>query len=65
LPLGAYAQLEGESLRLRGFVASKDGKDFVRAELTGSVRDPEALGSELAARLRVQGATEILAALDI
>src|SRR4051812_41302742 len=61
LPLGGYAQLEGDRLRLRGFVASKDGKDFVRADLTADARDPEALGTELAARLRAQGATEILA----
>jgi hydroxymethylbilane synthase len=64
LPLGGYAQDEGERLRLRGFVASQDGKEFVRAELTGAMRDPEALGTELAARLRAQGAAEILAALE-
>ena len=64
LPLGAYAQMEGDRLRLRGFVASPDGKEFVRAELTAAATDPEALGSELAARLRAQGATEILAALE-
>ncbi len=34
LPLGAYGQLEDGRLRLRGFVASPDGKEFVRAELT-------------------------------
>ena len=63
LPLGAFGELEGGRLRLRGFVASKDGKEFVRAELTADAQDPEALGTELAARLRAQGATEILAAL--
>ena len=64
LPLGGYAQMEGEQLRLRGFVASQDGKEFVRAELTADARDPETLGTELAARLRAQGAAEILAALE-
>ena len=64
LPLGAYAQAEGACLRLRGFVASQDGKQFVRAELTADARDPEALGTELAARLRAQGAAAILAALE-
>ncbi len=63
LPLGAYAQLEGDRLRLRGLVATKDGTQVVRAELTADARDPERLGIELAARLRAQGATEILAAL--
>ena len=64
LPLGAYAQAEGAGLRLRGFVASQDGKKIVRAELTADAGDPEALGTELAARLRALGATEILAALE-
>ena len=64
LPLGAYAQAEGNNLRLRGFVASPDGTRLVRGELTGDASDPEALGVELATRLKAQGAAEILAALD-
>jgi hydroxymethylbilane synthase len=64
LPLGAYAQMEGDRLRLRGFVASPDGKQFVRAESIADAADPEALGNKLAAQLRAQGATEILAALE-
>jgi hydroxymethylbilane synthase len=63
LPLGAYAQMDDDRVRLRGFVASQDGTKFVRAELTAA-GDPEALGAELAARLRALGATEILAALQ-
>ena len=64
LPLGAYAQAEAGRLRLRGFVASQDGSQLVRAELTGNAGEPEALGVELAARLKAQGASEILAALE-
>ena len=64
LPLGAFAQPEGGRLRLRGFVASQDGTQLVRAELTGDAGDPEALGTELAARLKAQGAAQILAALE-
>jgi hydroxymethylbilane synthase len=63
LPLGAYAQLEDGRLRLRGFVASQDGTQCVRADLTADAGDPESLGTELAARLRAQGATAILAAI--
>lgn len=63
LPLGAYAQNEGAALRLRAFVAQRDGARIVRDELTGDARDPEALGAELAQRLLAQGAAEILAAL--
>lgn len=64
LPLGAFAQPEGDMLWLRGFVASQDGSQLVRAELTGAACDPEALGTELAARLKAQGAAQILAALQ-
>jgi hydroxymethylbilane synthase len=63
LPLGAYAQNEGDQLRLRGFVARRDGSQIVSAELTGSAADPEGLGDELARRLKAQGAAEILASL--
>jgi hydroxymethylbilane synthase len=63
LPLGAYAQNEGNRLRLRAFVARRDGSQIVRDELSGDADDPEALGSELARRLLAQGAAEILAAL--
>jgi hydroxymethylbilane synthase len=64
LPLGSFAQVDGGRLRLRGLVASQDGTQLVRAELTGDARAPETLGSELAARLKAQGATEILAVLE-
>lgn len=63
LPLGAYAQNEGNQLRLRAFVARRDGSQIVRDEMSGEASDPEALGSELARRLLAQGAAEILAAL--
>jgi len=63
LPLGAYAQNEGSALRLRAFVARRDGSQIVRDELTGDARDPEALGDEMARRLLAQGAAEILAAI--
>ncbi|HEV2007660.1 MAG TPA: hydroxymethylbilane synthase [Burkholderiales bacterium] len=64
LPLGSFAEADGGRLRLRGLVASQDGTLLVRAELSGDARAPETLGGELAARLRAQGATEILAALE-
>jgi len=64
VPLGAYAVMQGDrQLRLRGFVATPDGRRFARAELLGDIADPEALGLMLAAELRAQGAVEILAEL--
>jgi len=65
VPLGGFAEVVGDKLRLRGFVASPDGKRMVRAEQTGSVNNPEALGDAVAQDLLVQGAGEILAALAL
>ena len=64
VPLGGFAEVEGNTLRLRGFVASPDGKQMARAEQRGSTSDPEALGIAVAQALRAQGADEILAALN-
>jgi hydroxymethylbilane synthase len=63
VPLGGFAEVQGSQLRLRGFVASPDGKQLVRAEKIGSQSAPEALGDAVAQALRAQGADEILAAL--
>ncbi len=63
LPLGAYAELTGTTLRLRALVAAADGSRVVRTQLAGDAARPEALGERAAAQLRSQGATEILAAL--
>lgn len=63
VPLGAYAELEGSELRLRGFVARPDGSEIAHAEMRGDAATPEALGDRLAEALRAQGAAEILASL--
>lgn len=63
VPLGAYAAFEAGALKLRGFVATVDGRQLVRAEALGSANDPEALGQTVAAMLRAQGADAILNAL--
>jgi hydroxymethylbilane synthase len=64
VPLGGFAEVQNGKLRMRGFVASPDGKRMVRAEMTGETADPEALGKRVADALLAQGAGEILAALN-
>ncbi len=63
IPLGAYAEIWGQTLRLRGLVAAPDAARMARAEATGDADAPEALGTRVAELLRGQGADEILAAL--
>src|SRR5512146_1830658 len=52
VPLGGFAELSGDRLRLRGFVGSPDGRQHVRAELEGPAAEPEALGTALAEKMK-------------
>jgi hydroxymethylbilane synthase len=64
VPLGAYAQASGQTLRLSGFVGAPDGNRVVSGERSGPAGEPEGLGRALAEELRSRGAAEILAALQ-
>jgi hydroxymethylbilane synthase len=61
VPIGAFAQIENGSLRLRAIVASPDGSRIIRDELWGS--NPHITGTELGKRLLEAGAREILGAV--
>jgi hydroxymethylbilane synthase len=65
IPLGAYAEVSGAQVHMRGFVAAPDGSRVARAALRGAGFDeaPEAFGERLAQALTADGAREILAAL--
>src|SRR4051812_4345489 len=63
IPLGAYAELRGERLRLRALVAAPEGTRIARVDCEGECDQPEALGERAAEELRRQGAGEILAQL--
>ena len=63
VPLGAHAVLDGETLKLSGFVANPDGSSFLHAMASGTPDDPEAVGQALAEQLLAQGARAILDAL--
>jgi hydroxymethylbilane synthase len=60
LPLGAYAELRGERIRLRALVASNDGLRVAHADCEGDARDPERVAERAVADLRAAGAGEIL-----
>lgn len=60
VPIGVNTQLEGDTLTLTGIVASVDGKKVVKDTVTGNASEAEKLGTELAQRMRQQGAQEIL-----
>jgi hydroxymethylbilane synthase len=60
-PVAAYARLENEKLVMDAFVGLPDGSVWIRDELEGDADEPAALGLELAQRLIVAGAKDILA----
>jgi len=60
VPMGGYAELDDDRLRLRGLVGEPDGSRLIEDEVSGAADDAEALGSELAERLLAAGAEAIL-----
>lgn len=63
VPIGAYAELAGEQLHLRGLVGAPDGSQVIRDEISGAAANAEALGVALAEQLLAAGAGTILAAV--
>lgn len=64
VPVGALAIPYESGLRLWGLVVSPDGRRVVRADLTGTSLDADALGVRLAELLLDRGAGEILEELE-
>lgn len=61
VPIGAFAEVSGDTLSLRGLVGSLDGTEILRDHIEGEISAAEALGEQLAERLLAQGADKILA----
>jgi hydroxymethylbilane synthase len=60
VPIGVNTTIEGDNLTLKGLVASLDGKQLIKDEVSGPAAEPEALGIKLAGLLKEQGAQQIL-----
>lgn len=60
LPLGAFAEIQGDALRLRAIVASATGDTAIDAAVTGHRREPVEAGIRLARDLASRGARELL-----
>lgn len=61
VPIGCYAELDGEELWLRGLVGRPDGTVILSDEVKGPAAQASQLGIDLAERLLTAGAGEILA----
>ncbi len=60
VPIGVFAELEDDTIHLRGLVAELDGSKILTASGSGSINEPEKLGIEVGEALLKQGASEIL-----
>ncbi len=60
VPIGGFAEIDGNKLRLRALVGSPDGSEMIRGEVNGSVDEAEKIGIELADDLLSRGADRIL-----
>lgn len=61
VPIGVNTAIEDGILTLTGMVASLDGKRLIKDSVTGDPSNAEALGKDLAHKVREAGAGEILA----
>ena len=60
VPVAAYARLDGKALTLDAMAATPDGSHVFRTSVLGNPGEPEAAGSEIAAKLLDAGAREIV-----
>ena len=65
VPIAAFAEIDGNSLRLRGMVAQPDGQQLLFADETGTPDQAHAIGLRAAESLLAQGAGPLLQALGI
>ena len=62
VPIGAFAELSGDQLRLRAIVASLDGSQLLRRDAVTPIESAHALGVAVAEGLLADGAGPILLA---
>jgi hydroxymethylbilane synthase len=61
MPIGAHAEVTGDSIALVAVVLSLDGARAIRAESRGSMTEARSVGTAAADDLLAQGAEQILA----
>ncbi len=64
MPIGAYADVSGETITLAAIVLSLDGAQVLRAESRGPMSEANAVGNAVAEDLLAQGAGAILANIE-
>jgi len=60
VPIGAYAWIEGDRIKIKGFISDLEGERFLEGYEEGSLQESEEVGKRLAQRLLREGGEEIL-----
>ncbi len=60
VPVGGYSMIEDQTITLKGFVASVDGKTYLQDVMSAPLEEAENLGNQLAQKLLTAGADDIL-----
>lgn len=60
VPIGGHARISGDTIELVGLVASLDGREVFRSNLSARIEDAVELGKRVAAELLESGAKRIL-----
>jgi len=60
VPMGAYAWIERDRIKIKGFISDLEGERFLEGYEEGGLREAEEVGKRLAQRLLREGGEEIL-----
>jgi hydroxymethylbilane synthase len=60
VPIGAYAWIEGDRIKIKGFISDLEGERFLEGYEEGSLQEAEEVGKRLAQKLLREGGEEIL-----
>ena len=63
-PVGAFAKITGESIRICAFISDAEGVNFIRREIEGPAIGAQGLGEKLANQMLDAGGREILKKLE-
>ncbi len=60
VPIGAYAWIEGDRIKIKGFISDLEGERFLEGYEEGGLQEAEEVGKRLARRLLREGGEKIL-----
>jgi hydroxymethylbilane synthase len=63
-PVGAYAEIAGDEIRIRAFISDIQGENFISRELTGPAQDAQTIAENIAKGLLQAGGKDILESLE-